>query len=223
MAVKTKFGLQVDAWGALLMDRAELAEEVEKLTIETIEDRGLEGLTIGRDSINLGGGYREYVTVEQNLGGGGRATALLRAAARGKDMDISWRLFERNVGKAVMWGMSQGVLLFLGLLSIIVGLGVIPLTGGAGLCIFIPGVVMVGASFGWWRVGRKKTTAGTVEQFESRALAQIVHWCLMKVLASKGVSSQGLQVLQEASTSGLAKLGPTDLVDELTNAPKIGS
>jgi hypothetical protein len=222
MAVRTRFGLQVDAWGALVMEKAELAEEVEKLTIEYVKDRELEGLAIAKGSVDLGGGSREYVAIEQNMGGGGRAAALLRIASRGKDLDISWRLFEKNVTKSVVWGMSQGTLLVLGTLTSIVGLGVLPLYG-AGLCLLIPGIVMIGASFGWWRVGRSKTTASTVEQFESRALAQMVHWSLMKAMASNGISSAQVQVLQQANTSGLAKLMPTDLVDELTDKPKLGT
>ena len=224
MAIKTKFGLQVDAWGALAMERADLAQKVEKLTTDAVKERGLEGLTISRESVALGGAFeeaQEYVVFEQDLGGGGRAATLLRVAPRGKDLDISWRLFEKNVATGILWGMSQGTLLSVGALLSIVGVGSGLLTGGVGCVLACPGVIMIGAGMGWWMVGRKKTTASTTQQFDSRALANTVHWALMKALASNAISNQHVQVLRRTSEEDLGKLMPTDVLDEIIKTPKV--
>ena len=224
MAVKTKYGLQVDAWGALVMDRGNLAKDIEQLTIENLRDRELENLTITREVISLGGFVGpalEHVVVEQDLGGGGRATTLLRIVPRVKDLDLSWRLFERNVNTAQSWGVSQGTLVTVG--SLLTAAGVLSVVLGVGLCLLAIGVPILGLGLGWWGVARKKTTAGTTDQFASRALANTVHWSLMKALASKGVANQHLQVLQQTAEPGLGRLMPTDLIDELTSIPKIGA
>ena len=219
MAVKTEYGLQVDAWGALVMDRGDLAEEVEELTIQNLKERELENLTITKAEIRLGGPAREHVVVGQDLGGGGEATTLLRVVRRAKDLELSWRLFERNVSKVTLWGMSQGTLIVVG--SIFTAAGVLSVAFGIGLCPLAIGVPLLGVGLGWWTIGRKKTTAGTTEQFASRALANTVHWALMKALASKGIASQHLQVLQPATEPGLGKLMPTDMIDELAGTSKL--
>ena len=219
MAVTTEYGMQVDAWGALVMDRANLAEELEKLTIQNLKERELEKVTITKTEVRLGGTALEHVVVEQDLGGGGRATTLLRIVPRAKDLDLSWRLFERNLKKMMVWGMSQHSLITAGIGFIIAGL--FTAIFGFGLCFVPVGIVLLGVGLGWWTVGRKKTTAGTTEQFASRALANTVHWALMKALASKGIASQHLQVLQPATEPGLGKLMPTDMIDELAGTSKL--
>ena len=220
MAIKTQYGLQVDAWGALVMDRGSLGKEVEAETIQNVRERRLEGLAISPSPVTLEG--REYVAFEQNLGGGGRVATLLRVTPRAKDLEISWRLFEKNIATGVLWGMSQGTLLAVGILLIIVGMGVGVLTGGIGCVLTCPGVVMMGAGMGWWLVGRGKSTASTTNQYDSRALANTVHWALMRALANQGISDQHLQVLRKTSEPELGKLMPTDVVGELTKTPKVG-
>ena len=217
--MKIAYGLQVDAWGALVMNKGDLADELKEMTISTVEERGLEELKITEESVSLDGrsteDARPHVIFQQDLSQGGLATVALRLARKGaQDLEISWRLFEKNVRTEMAWGLSQGALVFWGL--VFLGAGILGSVVGIGLCFLPVGLVLLGAGLGWWRLGKKKTSASTYQQFDSRGLVQMVDYALMKALSSKGVAAQELRVLQEATISGLGKLAKTDAVDDLT-------
>jgi hypothetical protein len=215
--MKTAYGLQVDAWGALIIGKGALVDELKQLLLAGVQERGLERLRITEEKIALDSlsEAREHIIFQQDLGQGGLATVALRIARKGKeDLEISWRLFEKNVRTELFWGLSQGALIYLGLIFIGAGIIMIPF-GGMGLCGIPFGLFLLGTGLGWWKLGKSKTTASTYQQFDTRSLVQIVDYALMRALASKGVTAQELRVLQRANMSGLGNLAKTDLTTDL--------
>lgn len=213
--MQTKYGLQVDAWGALLMERAPLRDALEAKVIENMKARGLQNFEAFRETVSLDSfGAREHVIFEQRLGGGGAATAALRIFPNNqKDLEISWRLFEKNTVKGVGQGLGQTTLIVLGIGFILVG---IPLSlfgvGLLGVCI---GIGLIGMGLGWWGTSRNKTTASAFQQFDSRALAQTLDYALMRALSELGVTTQELRILRQSSAAGMGNLKPTNPLDGL--------
>ncbi len=207
-------GLQVDAWGALVPGRADLAEAIKEALVKEVENRGLEDLTTSTEDLGVGtaaqalvGEKREHLVFEQKLGSGAVASVALRAAPRGQhDLELSWRLMERNLTKSLFAGMSQGTLVTVGILWTLLSLALTPL--GVGFCTIIFGPIMIGMGMGWWGQDRGKSRATSYQQLDSRALAQAVDYSLMVTLEELGVSSDELRVLEAAQMDGIGKLGP---------------
>lgn len=221
MPVQTQYGVQVDAWGALLMGRGKMGPQVEQETVKNMEARGLDGLKVKTDRVALEGGgeSRQHTIFSQSLPRGGVATVALRVAQKGaEDLELSWRLFEKNVVGSAGRGIGLSTLLFLGIGFIVVG---IPLSAlGVGLIgVCLGGIFLVIALF-VWLTGRGKTMATTYGQFDSRALAQNVDYALMKALGAEGVAAQELRVLQQANMGGLGNLAPFSLIDQI-KPPKL--
>lgn len=212
--MKSQYGLQVDAWGALVMGRASLVAEIEELVISNVEERGVENLTVSKNQVSLDGARQEHVVFERDLSKGGRAAVALRVVQQGdEDMVISWRLFEKNVHKERTWGCAYQALIVGGL--IVTLSGAIALAVAVGACILPVGMTALGIGLVWWKVSDQLTTASAVEQFESRVLSQTVDWALMRALQSKKVAKQEFRVLQQASQSGLGRLEATRISDYL--------
>lgn len=224
MTVRTGYGIQVDAWGALVMDQAEQLSQIEQDTIHNLKMRGIEGLTVTKAPLRLDGVMQEHIIANQNLGRGGRAAVALRLSKRGsQDLEISWRAFEKNVRMDWFSGLIQGILVVVGGFCIITGLfgalcmaPVFPPLLLAALVFLLPGIAMVGIAWGWWGASKRKTSAGTTEQFLSRALAATVDRSLMEALANNGVTAQHLKILQRSQTEGLGRLSKTDWIDEIS-------
>jgi len=215
--MKTAYGLQVDAWGALVIGKGDLADELKRLVVTGVQARGLERLRVSEERVALDSSSeaRDHVIFRQDVGQGGLVTVALRIAKKGKeDLEISWRLFEKNIRTEQFWGLSQATLITLGLALIGAGIIMIPF-GGMGFCGIPLGLFFLGMGLGWWRLGKSKTTASTYQQFDSRSLVQIVDYALMRALASKGVTAQELRVLQQANMSGLGNLAKTDITKDL--------
>jgi hypothetical protein len=210
------FGVQVDAWGALLMGRGNLASQIEEETIKNVESKGLEGLKVEKRDVALEGmgEAREHVVFSQSLPRAGVATVAMRVAQKGaEDLELSWRLFETNVIKSAGQAGSQGLLLLLGIGFIVVG---IPLSiFGVGLIGVCLGVICLLMAFFLWVTSRGKTTASAFGQFDSRVLAQNVDYALMKALASSGVAAQELRVLQKGNMGGLGNLASSSPLDSI--------
>ena len=205
-------GSQVDAWGAFIPGKASITEELKKKVVEAMQKRGLQNFSIRDADMNLGGvaasmaENRQHILFEQGLGRGGTATVALRIAPRGaEDMEISWRLMEKNWASWLIATLGQTGLTIFGILWIILSLAMIPI--GIGVCMIIPGIAMLGVAFGWWGVSRSKSQATTYQQFDSRVLAQTVDYCLMVSLEELGVTADELRVLQNAQMGGIGKLG----------------
>ncbi len=220
MPVKTGYGMQADAWGAVIFDHAQDCDTIEQSTIANIKARGWDNVTAQKGPLMLEGVLQDHVIVEQDLGNGGRATVAVRVAKQGNnDLEVGWRVFEKNV-KAAWWsGMSQGMLIFwggmfclAGCVTIEIGLGIIPL---------IIGVPMLLTGLGWWKVDQQKPNTNVVEQVGSRKLAGMVDTALMKAISEAGVSTSEMRVLQRSSTEGMGRLARTDVLDELTGKPKL--
>ena len=117
-------GMQVDAWGAFVPERADMADKIKEELLKEVEKRGLENLTISTQELGVGtswqaltGEKREHIVFEQGLGRGAAAAFALRVAPRGtNDLEISWRLFEGNLAKSIATGTSQTVLVVFGIL-----------------------------------------------------------------------------------------------------------
>jgi hypothetical protein len=206
-------GIQVDAWGALVPDRAELIDDVKKDLVKEVEERGIENLKITTVDLGIGssaealiGEKREHLLFEQKLGGGAVASVAMRIAPRGKnDMEISWRLMENNAAKAIVSSTTQWGLVIFGAAWSLLSLALMPL--GIGFCTFIIGPIIMGWGLGWWGVEKGKTRATTYQQLDSRALVQAIDYSLMKTLENHGVSKDELRVLLAAQTEGIGKLG----------------
>jgi hypothetical protein len=212
----SNFGLQVDAWGALIMGKAGIAAPLEQDIVTNIQAKQLPDLEVGKQNVSLEGAgeAREHVVFQEKLKGGGLATVALRIVPHGaEDLQVSWRLFERNPGKQLFSGMSQSMLVFWG--AIITAAGVVTSIFGYGLCLIVGGVAMIGMGLGWWGKSRGKTTASAYEQFDSRVLAQSVDFALMRSLATLGVAQQELRVLRQSSMTGLGNLTPFLPIDGL--------
>ena len=162
---------------------------------------------MGTTTQAVAGEKREHIVFDQKLGGGTVATVALRVAPRGtQDLEISWRLFERNVAKSIFAGMSQTTIVIIGVLWTLMSLALMPL--GVGFCTFIIGPIIIGFGMGWWGSSKGKTKATTYQQLDSRALAQAVDYSLMKTLDDLGISKDEIRVLQAAQMEGIGRLGP---------------
>jgi len=208
-------GIQADAWGAFVPNRGNIAPELRKGVINEVEARGLPNLdvlvgelAIGNNALEMMvGEKREYVCFSQKLGASANATLALRIAPKGaQDLELSWRLLESNTSKTAILGLSQLLLIFLGLFVIVVGL--ILIVAGAGACLVPVGIWMVGSGLGWWGSSRNKSHLTAHEMFDSRVLAQTVDYCLMAQLEKFGVSAEELKILQAAQMQGIGNLGP---------------
>jgi hypothetical protein len=206
-------GLQVDAWGAFIPDRANLEQDLKQGVVSEVENRGLQDLTITTQELGVGtatqalvGEKREHLVFEQKLSGGTIASVALRIAPRGQqDLEISWRLMESNKIMGIFAGMSQGTLITVGIIWTLISIALMPL--GVGFCTVIIGPFLIGMGMGWWGKDRGKTRATSYQQLDSRALAQAVDYSLMKTLENLGVSKDELRVLQAAQMNGIGKLG----------------
>lgn len=207
-------GLQVDAWGAYVPERANVAEKIREGVAKEVESRGVEDLTISMQDLGVGttwqaltGEKREHIVFEQKLGVGAAAAVALRIAPRGtQDLEISWRLFEGNVAKGVLEGVSQTTLIVFGVLWTLMSIALMPL--GVGFCTIIIGPIIMGFGLGWWGSNRGKTKATTYQQLDSRTLAQTVDFCLMKTLEGVGITNEELRVIKAAQMDGIGKLRP---------------
>lgn len=216
--MQTQYGLQVDAWGTLIMERAPLRDALEAQVIQNMQERGLENFSFSKETVALDSfGAREHVIFNQGLGSGGKATVAMRIFPRSdKDLEISWRLFEKNTVKGVGQSAGQWLLILLGIGFVLVG---IPLSlVGVGLIGVCMGIGLIGLGMGWWGTTRNKTTASAFQQFDSRALAQTLDYALMRALSQLGVSAQELRILRQASTAGMGNLKPTDPLEGVNPA-----
>lgn len=204
--MRTAFGFQVDAWGALIMDKGSLAEETESLFKERIRERGIDGLEITKANVRIDPRdkeEREHLVLTQTLGRkGDLAKLMLRFARRGSnDLEIYWRLFEQNPSqeKRIV------PMFFIGLALTFIGATTLT-TSGLG-CILAPfGFMMMGASILVWMSWAKNTSAPPELQFESRALAKTVDYVIMRVLAEKGCNAADLRIIEKAQIEGLGQL-----------------
>jgi hypothetical protein len=207
-------GMQVDAWGAFVPDRADLVDQVKEEIVKEVEKRGLPNLTISTQDLGIGssaeaimGEKREHLIFEQKLGGGAVASVALRVAPRGQnDLELSWRLMESNAIKSIAAGTTQTGLVVFGIAWTLLSVALMPL--GVGFCTVIIGPIIIGVGMGWWGKDRGKTRATTYQQLDSRALAQAVDFSLMRTLETLGVSKDELRTLLAAQMDGIGRLGP---------------
>jgi hypothetical protein len=208
-------GLQVDAWGAFIPNRAALVDQIKASLVQEVQSRGIEDLEVTTQNLGVGttwqaltGEKREHIVFEQKLGVGAAAAMAVRVAPRGtQDLEISWRLFEGNVAKGILEGVSQTTLIVVGVLWTLLSIALMPL--GVGFCTVIIGPVIMGFGFGWWGAKRGKTKATSYQQLDSRALAQAVDFSLMTCLEKLGVTAEELRVLKAAQMEGIGKLVPS--------------
>src|SRR5712692_7679754 len=128
----TAYGVQSDAWGALIPERASLVSQLEQGVHDRMDAKGLPKLHYGKQQVALEGSReaREHMIFSQDLGGGGWATVALRIAQRGaQDLEVSWRLFEKNTATSLVQAGGQTSLTILGILFICVGIPLVPLAG----------------------------------------------------------------------------------------------
>ena len=234
--MRTYYGFQVDAWGALLMDRASQGGKLEREFEEKLQARGIENLSITKEVViidddkgmlwtgpetvrrlrekgNKNEG-REHLVVTKDLGEGDLAKLALRIAPHGKnDLEISWRLFEENPKKDKLSRFSQEAQINIGLGIALAGVCSIPF--GFGILLVPAGIAVFGAGKGWWSLGRKKSSASTYHQFDAMALAQTADFVLMRVLADNNVSAADLRVIKKSSTEGIGQLMKTDPMNEM--------
>ena len=214
--MRTALGFQVDAWGALGMDKASKAKSLEKEFLAKLKNRHVKGLEVTRERLSIDPGNtekREHIVLTQALGEGDLARLLIRFAKRGKDLELSWWLFEQNPATDKVGGVSRGVMIFFGIMFLLAGLVGMPF--GVGFCLFPIGGAMIGSALGWWKFWTKKTTASTFHQFDSRALAQTVDYVLMRVLATNGFTAGDLRIVKESNIEGLGKLRKSRVIEDL--------
>ena len=216
---RSKYGLQVDAWGAFIPDRGYLEVELQDRVARKMQAKGLGGLTIKReklklgDPVSVGGGWeaREHIVFVQNLRNGGKATLALRIAKRGvDDLEISWRLSERNI--LTEWLRACGpffsvLLIFLVMVLLLFSTRDI----FSGFCVLIFGLLMMlgvlirGLS-GLVKLLKGGPTASTYQQFDTRVLAVTVDHALMVSLDEVGVEPREVRVLRQAQIEGIGRL-----------------
>lgn len=206
-------GLQVDAWGAFVPERADMADKIKEELLKEVEKRGLENLTVSTQELGVGttwqaltGEKREHLVFEQGLGRGAAAAFALRVAPRGtNDLEISWRLFEGNLAKSIATGTSQTVLVVFGILWTLISVVLMPI--GVGFCTVIIGPIIMGFGLGWWGKNKGKTNVTTYQQLDSRSLAQAVDFSLMTALETLGITKEEVRVLKAAQMDGIGRLG----------------
>jgi hypothetical protein len=220
-----KYGIQVSAWGAVVYDIEDVTK-LERDTLARFRATGLPNVGIRKEMVSIEGwgrGGQESVVIQEQLEGGGLGTVVLRIARRAaKNVEIDWRLFEKNTKVDTLWGIGQAtlmtvgiVLLTLGGLVALMGLCLIPLYGIGVVVDFlsaifcIPGFVMVGAAAGWFAVGQLNTTAYVSEQFASRRLIIDVDKALMDTLVSFGVDLERYRVTTPTDIHGMGLLSTT--------------
>jgi hypothetical protein len=216
---RSKYGLQVDAWGAFIPDRGYLEIELQDRVTRKMQAKGLGGLAIKReklklgDPVSVGGGWeaREHIVFVQNLRNGGKATLALRIAKRGvDDLEISWRLSERNILTA--WFRVCGPFFSVLLICLVMGLLLSSTRDTiSGLCVLFFGLLMMlgvltrGLS-GLGKLLMGGPTASTYQQFDTRVLAVTVDHALMLSLEEVGVEPRELRVLRQAQIEGIGRL-----------------
>ena len=203
-------GVQVDAWGALVMNKGDLAQSNAVLygTMDALARREVVNLAFDVGGLQIGDHVtnRPHVFIYQKLPEtSSEAVVVLRVADRGPDLEISWRLNENNPKRAnnyKKWGnrfVSWGIVwLVVGLALLIVGIGAL---------IELVAVPMIGFGLLLQRIPQRQTLVSLYDQFDSRALAVTVHYCLMQALGALGVDQDDLLLLREYDKQGLAKLG----------------
>lgn len=207
--------IQVDAWGAFVPGRGNLRDLLEKEVINAVKGRQLPRMEIEIGKLGLSSNAleqlfktyetREYIFFTQSYGATGKATCALRVAKRGaQDLELNWRLMESNIGKYLVEGTSQAMLIFFGFMCILMGF--ITLAFGIGVCFFGLGFAILGSGFGWWGSSKGKSKLTVEQQQDSRMLVQTVDYCLMKALEKQGVSQDELRITQAAQTQGIGKL-----------------
>ncbi len=214
--MKTQYGMQVDAWGAVVEGRASLASQIEFDVKQKVFLIGPKRMLIRKKKLALDGFFgarQEHVLFIQDLGGGGSATVAFRVARYGNaSLELSWRLFEKNVVSESGSCLGQAGLTFFGL--VFIGAGILTSLFGYGLCLIIAGIAMLGAGLGWWTFGRRKPSTSTYQQFASRQLAQTVSYVISRALARAGISAREVQVLQRTSVGGLGGMVAANPLDE---------
>lgn len=212
-------GVQVDAWGAFVPNRGNLIEQLRQGIVDEVNTRGLLNLEINTGEMAISnstigtiiGEKREYIFFNQKLGASANAmsanaTLALRIAPRGThDLELSWKLLESNPAASIFMGLSQGALVYVGLIVTLAGLGLM-ITGG-GLCITPFGIWIMGLGFGWWGTSRNKSRLTSDQMLDARVLAQTVDFCLMAQLEKLGVSENEIKILQAAQMQGIGNLG----------------
>jgi hypothetical protein len=151
----------------------------------------------------------EHVAIQQKLGAGSVSTVVLHIAGRGRDLQLSWRLSENNPRKKAFLGCSGVALIYVGLS--IAGAGVVLSIVGIGLAMIPFGLAMAVGGFVWTRLPQRQTLANAFDQFDSRALAKTVDWCLAQGLMANSVSSQHVSVLWRNSMPGLGSLQEAEI------------
>jgi hypothetical protein len=193
----------VDAWTALVKDRANLAQAIEQDAVQFLESRGLEGLSIYRDQVSLNGVQeesQENLVIYQDLGKGMHATVILRVAERDtNDLEIAWRLFERferNTQQSGIWGASQATLL-------VVGFGVVALAVLFNVmrmyildmitCCF--GVTMMAIALSWGLMELRNRAGRLVsDEGKSLDLGNTVDRALRQALVNNGINVSEVSV-----------------------------
>jgi hypothetical protein len=227
--IKSSYGLQVDAWGALLPDRASSEGSLLTDVGDALIEREIPNLTVTKEmvvfneTLGLGGLFggkvsevvkpREHLVIRQDLGDGGWATVALRVAQRGKDLEVSWRLFELNEKVAAAWRAAQMSLIIGGFAVFCIGIPFLVI--GIGLVMDTIAPLMIAYGTGWWYMSRNRTTATTFQQFDSRVLAATVDYCLMTQLAKQGVTTHELRIIRGEQITGLGNLVATEPLQEM--------
>lgn len=208
-------GVQVDAWGAFVPGRGNLIDQLRTGVTEAMRERQLPNLEINTGEMAMStntigsflGEKREYIFFNQKFGISANATLALRIARRGaEDLELSWRLLESDPAKSLFLGLSQGTLVFLGI--VVAGAGLILSIVGIGLFMLPLGIFMIGSGLGWWGAAKNKSRLTADQMLDARVLTQTVDYCLMKELEKLGVSASELRVLQAARLEGIGNLGP---------------
>jgi hypothetical protein len=205
--------LQVDAWGALVFGAGAAADTIKQKVIEGVEAAGLgieqteEYLAMNDPLIVLGGQQQlPYIVFKQSLGSGSVARLALRIAPRGNnDLELAWRLTERNRTTEFLWLGVSSIEWWFGLIFLIVGL----ITGVGIFCFGPLAIYLFGRAAGWWGAKKRKTTLSTYAQVQSRMLAVTVDGVLMRALDHVGVEPHQLREALAANTQGIGRLGAT--------------
>ena len=203
-------GVQVDAWGALVMNKGGLAQSNDVLygTMDALAKRQLVNLAFDVGGLQIGDHVtnRPHVFIYQKLPEtSNEAVVVLRVAERGPDLEVSWRLNENNPKRANnyrKWGNR-----FVGWSIVWLIVGIALMIVGVGFIIEAVAIPMLGFGLVLQRIPQRQTLVSLYDQFDSRALAVTVHYCLMQALGALGVDQDDLLLLREYDKQGLAKLG----------------
>ena len=203
------YGNQVDAWAALVIDKASMEKAIQDKLIALVKVKELQNLEIRHegvrfdDSIFVGGGMRalEHLVFKQALGDGAIATVAVRVAPQGAhDLGISWRLMERNWLTELLQNLPAYILWFVSFISLMAFLS----GGNANQALgFLCGV----PAFFWAWVLYGSTS--THQRVGTRMLLVAVDHALMQALEELGVEPEEVRVVRAAQSEGVGRLrGP---------------